>query len=204
MKKNKKIISESHIINKYLKKLNFNKKESFNFSNDGGFLKSKINKDIVVTNDGIVEGVDFYKNDSPESIAQKIITYNLSDLSSMGAYPYCYTLFLSLTYNLNESWIKNFTNKLLSFQKKYNFFLLGGDIAKSKELNISSNFYGYVKKNKTIKRDNSKVGDSIWVTGYIGESHIGLLINEKKISLSKKLNKYFLNKYFFLEKIIFL
>ena len=48
------------------------------------YLKSKKNKDIIVTSDSIIEGVDFFKKDSPESVAQKIITYNLSDLSSMG------------------------------------------------------------------------------------------------------------------------
>ena len=199
MKKNKKIISESHIINKYLKKLNFNKKESFNFSNDGGFLKSKINKDIVVTNDGIVEGVDFYKNDSPESIAQKIITYNLSDLSSMGAMPYCYTLSLSLSSYIDNLWLNRFSKALFYLQNKYNFFLLGGDIGKSKQLNISASFYGYVKKNLIIKRDKSKIGDSVWVSGNIGQSYIGLLLKQKKICINKNFENYFIKKYLFPE-----
>ena len=38
MKKNNKI-SEEYIINKYLKKLNFKKIETFNFNNDAAFLK---------------------------------------------------------------------------------------------------------------------------------------------------------------------
>ena len=38
-----------------------------------------------------------------------------------------------------------------------------------------------LKKIYIIKRNTSKVGDSIWVTGYIGQSHIGLLVNQKKI-----------------------
>ena len=197
MKKSKKIISESQLIYKYLKKLNFDKQEAFNFSNDGAILKSKKNKDIIVTSDNIIEGVDFFKNDSPESVAQKIITYNLSDLSSMGGIPYCYSLCLSLSSKINHLWIKKFTNKLFFLQKKYNFFLLGGDIGKSNQLNISANFYGYVKKNCIIKRNTSKVGDSIWVTGHIGQSHIGLLINQKKITLSKKFKNYFSNKYLF-------
>ena len=115
MTKNKKKISESQIINKYLCSLNFNKKETFNFKNDGALLKSQKNKDIVVTNDSIIEDVDFFKNDSPESIAQKITTYNLSDLSSMGAVPYCYTLNLSLNSLINDLWINKFTKKLFFF-----------------------------------------------------------------------------------------
>jgi len=197
MIKSKKIISETQLIYKYLNKLNFSKQETLNFLNDGAFLKSKKNKDIIVTNDNIIEGVDFFKNDSPDSIAQKIITYNLSDLSAMGGIPYCYTLCLSLSSSIDHSWIKKFTDKLFFLQKKYNFFLLAGDIGKSNQLNISANFYGYVKKNCIIKRNTSKIGDSIWVTGHIGQSHIGLLASQKKIVLSKKFKNYFLNKYLF-------
>ena len=59
MNKKIKSISENEIIYKYLKKLNFNKSETFNFKNDGGFLKNKKNNDIVVTNDAIIENIDF-------------------------------------------------------------------------------------------------------------------------------------------------
>ena len=60
MKKNNKIISENQILNNYLKKLNFNNKESLDFKNDGAFLKTKKNNDIVVTNDSIIENIDFF------------------------------------------------------------------------------------------------------------------------------------------------
>ena len=52
-----------------------------------------------MTNDTILESTDFFKNDPPESIANKIIIYNLSDISSMGASPYAYTLSLALPMN---------------------------------------------------------------------------------------------------------
>ena len=94
--KNNNQISEKNIIHNYLSKLNDNKYESFNFKNDAAFLKVPKSTKIVVTNDTIVESVDFFKNDSPESIATKIATYNLSDISAMGSSPYAYTLSLSL------------------------------------------------------------------------------------------------------------
>jgi thiamine-monophosphate kinase len=104
---------------------------------------------------------------------------------------------LTLTSHIDEVWIKKFTNKLFSLQKKYNLFLLGGDIAKSNKINISANFYGYINKKFIIKRNTSKISDSIWVTGNIGQSYIGLLVSQKKILLSKKYRNYFLNKYLF-------
>ena len=79
MKKNKKI-SEKYIINKYLRNLHYNKIETFDFKNDGAYLKIPKNKQLVVTNDTILESTDFFKNDPPESIANKIVTYNLSDI----------------------------------------------------------------------------------------------------------------------------
>ena len=99
-----KFLSEQYIINKYLKKLNFNKSESYNFRNDGAFFKIPQNNKIIVTNDTIIENVDFFKNDPPKSIANKIVTYNLSDISSMGATPYAYTLSLCLPKKLTNEW----------------------------------------------------------------------------------------------------
>ena len=136
MKKNNKI-SEQYIIKKYLRKLHFNKIEAFDFKNDAAYLKIPKNKKIVVTNDTILESTDFFKNDPPESIANKIVTYNLSDISSMGAKPYAYTLSLCLPKNITDSWLNKFTKKLNFLQKKYNFFLVGGDLSKSSKIIIS-------------------------------------------------------------------
>ena len=85
-------ISEKNIIYKYLKKLNFQKLETFNFDNDAAFIKLPKNNKLVITNDTILESVDFFKNDNPESIANKIVTYNLSDISAMGSSPYAYRM----------------------------------------------------------------------------------------------------------------
>jgi len=197
MLKNNIYLSEIDLIYKYLIKLNFKKKETFNFQNDGAFLNKKKDKDIVVTNDTIVESIDFFKNDDPESIAHKIITYNLSDLSSMGAFPYSYTLSLSLPKGINIKWIKRFIKKLFYLQKKYKIFLLGGDVSQSNQIHISANFFGYVKKDIIIQRKQAKINDSIWITGNIGDSYIGLLIKKKKLRVNNKFKKYFINKYLY-------
>jgi len=196
MQKNKKI-SEQYIIDKYLRNLHYNKIETFDFKNDGAYLKIPKNKQLVVTNDTILESTDFFKNDPPESIANKIVTYNLSDISSMGAFPYAYTLSLCLPVNTNDNWLKKFTKKLNNLQRRYNFFLIGGDLSKSNKIIISSNFFGFAPKGKTLNRIGAKINDDIWVTGNLGESSIGLAIKQKKIRLKNITKKYFLNKYLF-------
>ena len=196
MKKNKKI-SEKFIIEKYLRNLNADKKETFNFKNDAAYLKVPNNNKLVITNDSIVESVDFFKNDSPESIATKITTYNLSDISSMGARPFAYTLSLCLPKYIDSQWLKKFTYRLNYFQKKFDYFLIGGDLSKSNEIMISSNFFGFAQKNNIILRTTAKLNDEIWVTGNLGESAIGLAIRKKRIRLNYEFEKYFLKKYLF-------
>ena len=192
------IITEKKIINNYLNKLNFNKIGTFNFKNDAAYIKTLKNKKIVITSDSISEKIDFFKFDNPKSIANKIITINLSDLSAMGAYPFTYSLNLFLPNYIDNKWLRIFTNELYKLQKKYNFYLLGGDISKSNELSISATFFGNTKTNKVIKNNTSGFNKDIWVTGNIGDSYIGLNILKKKININdKKIENYFINKYYF-------
>ena len=69
---------------------------TFNFENDAAYLNTVSNKKTIVTTDTIVENIDFFRKDPPESIAQKIICVNLSDISAMGAVPKTYTINLSI------------------------------------------------------------------------------------------------------------
>ena len=195
----RKKISENFILNNYFQKLNHNQKETFNFKNDGALIKTFKNEKIIVTNDTIVENIDFFSEDPPESIAQKIVCYNLSDISSMGATPYCYSLSICLPTKITTQWLKRFSKKIYFLQKKYNFFLLGGDISKSNEIVISASYYGKLKKGKVLERINSKIHDDIWLTGNLGDSSIGLAIKKNKLSVDSNMKKYFINKYLFPE-----
>ena len=199
MKKNshKQTLSESLIIEKYLKKLNFKKKESFNFENDGAYLNVAKDEKIIVSNDAIVEGVDFFTNDSADSIAHKIICYNLSDLSSMGASPYCFNLSLGLPKKISKKWLHTFSSKILKLQKKYKFFLLGGDIAQTKHIVISATFFGKISKSKIIRRDGAKINDDIWVTGNLGNSFAGLMLKKNIIRANDSIKKFFIKKYLY-------
>ena len=107
-------LSEKVIINTLLKRLNFNKKGTFNFENDAAYLNIAKNYKTIVTTDSITENIDFFYNDPPESVAQKLVCVNLSDLSAMGSVPLAYTLNLSLNSKININWLKRFTNRLFN------------------------------------------------------------------------------------------
>ncbi len=198
MKLLKSNLSEKLIINKYLKKLNFKKKGTFNFENDGAYLELRNkNYKLTVTTDSISEDLDFFSYDDPKSIAQKITTVNLSDTFAMGALPHSYLLNLHLPNHINENWLNSFSNHLKKIQNKYGFYLLGGDLSKSNKLIVSSTFFGSIKKKLEIFQSKFNLYDDILITGNIGESKIGLEILKKKYSSDINLNQYFINKYLY-------
>ena len=119
----------------------------FDFENDGAYLNLKNkNYKLTVTTDNISENIDFFFNDDPKSIAQKITTVNLSDIFAMGALPHSYLLNLYLPNHINENWLNSFSNQLKKIQNKYGFYLLGGDLSKSNKLIVSSTFFWNYKK----------------------------------------------------------
>ena len=77
---------------------------------------------------------------------------NLSDLASMCAEPFGYTLNLSLPNKLKEKklnrWIKLFAKGLKEDQLKYKLALIGGDTVVTRgPLILSITLFGYKKKN---------------------------------------------------------
>src|SRR5262249_25264199 len=53
--------------------------------------------DLVVTTDGVIEGVHFFPDDPPELVAKKALRINLSDLAGKGAEPLGFLLSVALT-----------------------------------------------------------------------------------------------------------
>jgi len=191
-------LSEEVIINSLLKKLNFNKKGTFNFENDAAYLSLAKNYKTIVTTDSITENIDFFYNDPPESVAQKLVCVNLSDLSAMGSTPVAYTLNLSLNARININWLKRFTNRLFKLQKKYNFYLLGGDISKSSELTFSANFFGKAKLKDILSQNKCSLGNDIWITGNLGNSYLGYrILMKSKIKVSNKDAEFYKNSYLY-------
>ena len=191
-------LSEKFIINSLLKKLNFNKQGTFNFKNDAAYLSTAKNYKTIITTDSITENIDFFYNDPPESVAQKLVCVNLSDLSAMGSAPVAYTLNLSLTMKININWLKRFTNRLFILQKQYNFYLLGGDISKSSELSISANFFGKAKSKDILSQNRCSIGDDIWTTGNLGNSYLGYRIfTNSKFKINNKDEVFYKNSYLY-------
>src|SRR5712675_509585 len=146
---------------------------AFDLGDDAAILKAA-GGDIVVTTDAIVEGVHFLSDDPPDSIAQKALRVNLSDLAAKGATPAGFVLTLALR-TVDDAWLKPFAQALGEDAVLFNCPLLGGDtVATPGPLMISITAFGRVPAGKMVHRSGAKPGDRVVVTGTIGDAALGL------------------------------
>ncbi|HYP63256.1 MAG TPA: thiamine-phosphate kinase [Acidocella sp.] len=132
-------------------------------------------RELVLTTDQMLEGVHFLSNDDPAVVARKLLRRNLSDLAAMGADPLGYLLTTALPADLPEDWLARFAKGLETDQLTFNIKLFGGDSSSSKHgIALTATVLGSVAPGMALRRNGAKPGDSIWVTGTIGDAALGL------------------------------
>jgi thiamine-monophosphate kinase len=148
---------------------------AFNLLDDVAVLRPKAGEELVLTTDLVAAGVHFFPDDPPESIARKALRVNLSDLAAKGAEPVGYLLAIALPSDWSEVWIRKFTRGLAGDQKRYGISLLGGDTSRaSGGLTISITAIGRLPKGTTVRRKGARPGDTVYVSGTIGDGALGL------------------------------
>jgi len=148
---------------------------AFRLDDDAAVLKAD-GCDIVVTTDGIVEGVHFLPDDPPDTIARKALRVNLSDLAAKGATPAGFVLTLALR-SAEDGWLQPFASALGEDAAQFGCPLLGGDtVSTPGPLMISVTAFGRVPAGKMIHRSGARPGERVMVTGTIGDAALGLAV----------------------------
>jgi len=146
---------------------------AFGLNDDAAVLKA-LGDDIVVTTDALVEGVHFLADDPPDTIAQKALRVNLSDLAAKGATPAGFVLSLALR-KVDEAWLAAFARGLGADAADFHCPLLGGDtVSTPGPLMISITAFGRVPPDKMVHRSGARPGDHVVVSGTIGDAALGL------------------------------
>ena len=183
---------EFELIKKYFSKLTINNPSSLNLNDDVFFDKRK---GLVISVDTYNIGNHFLDFKKPELVIKKIIRSSISDLICKGVDPKFY--FISSSGNkksFSKINLSKISKSLNQEQKKYNIFLCGGDTTFSNKLSFSITSVGFSKK--IIFRNNAKLNDDIYVTGNLGDSFVGLKVLKNKLKVNKKIDGYFINKYY--------
>ncbi len=183
---------EFEIIKRYFSKLSYKNKGALNLNDDVFFDKSK---KLIISVDTYVNGIHFINFKKPKLVIKKILRSSISDLICKGIKPKYFFISGSGDKNTFSKYnLKKISYSLKNEQKKFGISLCGGDTVFSKKLSFTIISLGF--GNKIIQRNKAKFKDDIYVTGNLGDSYAGLQILKNKINLNKRLNKYFINKYF--------
>ncbi len=183
---------EFDLIKNYFQSLSKKSISSLSLNDDVFYHKQK---QLVISVDTYTEGNHFINFKKPEFVIKKIIRSSISDLISKGVRPKYY--FISGSGNKKSFSKKNLsklTKSLNEEQKKYKIFLGGGDTVFSNKLSFTITSIGFSKK--IVYRNTAKLNDDIYVTGNLGDSYVGLLALKNKITLNKKIKKYFIDQYY--------
>ncbi len=150
---------------------------AFGLSDDVALLAPPPGHDIVLKTDAIVESVHFLHDDPPQTVAQKALRVNLSDLAAKGAVPAGYLMALLLPEWPDMAWLKAFARGLAHDQSEFGLSLMGGDTnATPGPLSVVISAFGLVPAGAIIRRAGAKVGDLVFVSGTVGDAAAGLAV----------------------------
>ncbi|MGH6719309.1 MAG: thiamine-phosphate kinase, partial [Alphaproteobacteria bacterium] len=146
-------------------------------ADDAAVLAPPAGRHIVVTTDVIAAGVHFLADDPADLVARKLVRVNLSDLAAMGAEPWVYLLGLTLVRPVDRDWLAAFAAGLAVDQAAFGITLAGGDTtAHDGPTVLSLTALGTVAPGAALRRGTARDGDTVWVSGTLGDAALGLRV----------------------------
>ena len=133
-------------------------------------------EELLFSTDLLMEGVHFLRNESsPEDVGWKAAAVNLSDIAAMGGIPVATFLSIALPKDAQGEWAERFIDGYTTISRKYDVPLLGGDTTSSlRDIAVNVGVLGKCPAGKRLMRSGAKVGETIYVTGPLGDSAGGL------------------------------
>ena len=134
--------------------------------------------EILFSTDLLMEGVHFLREESsPEDVGWKSAAVNLSDIAAMGGSPVATFLSIALPKDAQGEWAERFIAGYAQISRQYDVPLLGGDTTSSlRDIAINVGVMGKCPAGKALYRDGARVGDTVFVTGPLGDSAGGLQV----------------------------
>ena len=161
-------------------------------ADDAAVLTPPIGRDLVFTHDILAAGVHYLPGDPPGDVAWKLLAVNLSDLAAMGARPLGVLLGLGLSAAEDEAWVTAFSAGLARAMERWGVALWGGDTVSGLAAAVLGlTAIGQVEPGAALSRAGAKPGDTLWVSGTIGDAGLGLAIARDEAAP----DKYLLRRY---------
>jgi len=168
--------------------------DSITLPNGDDCFAFKEKNNILITTDTLVEDVHFIKDTFPPyELGIKGAASNLSDIAACSGIPKYALVSLILPPELEVDWVLEFYKGLNYLFSKYTTYIGGGNISKGEKISITITLIGTAEK--PIPRSKAKPGDSIFITGTVGDSRLGLEILLSKQKPSTDYEKYLVKRH---------
>ena len=146
-------------------------------ADDAAVWLPPLGRELVLTHDTIACGVHYLSDDPPSDLAWKLLAVNLSDLAAKGATPAAVLLGLTLGLAEDEAWLRAFTAGLGRALARFEVALFGGDTVRwGGAAVLGCTAIGHVEPGRVLSRAGAQPGDTLWVSGCIGEAGLGLAV----------------------------
>lgn len=197
MKKAPPLPGEFELIARYFAPLAKGFPGAFGLLDDAAVIAPAPGHELVAKTDAIVGGVHFLLDDPPDLIARKALRVNLSDLAAKGAVPRAYMLDIMLPRTVTEEWIATFARGLAQDQDTYEVHLIGGDTDSTPgPVTIAVMAFGDVATGRMLRRAGGRAGDTVFVSGTIGDAALGLKALRGELAhLEKKAASFLVDRY---------
>ena len=139
---------------------------------DAALLAPTDGCELAVSVDMLVEGRHFFADADPEALGHKTLAVNLSDLAAMGAQPR-WALLAGALPSADERWLAAFARGFFALADRYSVDLVGGDTTRGPR-NLCVTALGEVPAGAALRRDGARAGDSVWVSGHLGDAALAL------------------------------
>ena len=143
---------------------------------DAAVLKAPDRK-ILVTSDMLIEGVHFdLAFTTFHQLGYKFLAVNISDIFAMGGDPKHFLVSIGIPDKYDSEDMIELYSGINEIAGKFGITIVGGDTCASKQgLILNGTLIGNAAE-RTILRSGAKEGDSIFVTGTLGDSAMGMCL----------------------------
>jgi thiamine-monophosphate kinase len=138
---------------------------------------------FLITTDTLVEKVHFDLTwHPPFLLGRKAAAVNLSDIAAMGGQPKFALLNMAFPGSAPD-WLDDFLAGFHGMLQEHDTILVGGDTVKSSnDFSISVTIIGLAAEETIRYRSNAKIGDLVFVSGFLGDASAGLALCKSGMS----------------------